>query len=132
MTFVIPVFELSHCNAVTDSTFFRVRQSADALIFPAADEFQPLFCGRKEIICIFAASNTETKRMSTVAMNELWAYLKSLSLSAGNKAWLAERLIESSRADKLAEADEFACFSGSWGDDMPVNEYAESLRCTLI
>ena len=65
--------------------------------------------------------------MSTVAMNELWAYLKSLSLSAGNKAW-----IESLRADKLAETDEFACFSGIWGDDMPVNEYAESLRSAHV
>ena len=94
--------------------------------------FSCFFCARKEIMCNFAASNTETKRMSTVAMNELWAYLKSLSLSAGNKAWLAERLIESSRADKLAETDEFACFSGNWGDDMPVNEYAESLRSAHV
>lgn len=70
--------------------------------------------------------------MSTVAMNELWTYLKSLSLSAGNKTWLAERLIESSRADKLTEADEFACFSGNWGDDVPVNEYADSLRSAHI
>ncbi len=65
-------------------------------------------------------------------MNELWTYLKSLSLSASNKTWLAERLIESSHADKLAEADEFACFTGDWGNDMPVNEYAESLRSAHV
>ena len=27
------------------------------LMFPAADEFQPLFCARKEIMCNFAGVN---------------------------------------------------------------------------
>ena len=33
--------------------------------------------------------------MNTVSMNNLWAYLQGLSLSASNKRWLGERLINS-------------------------------------
>lgn len=31
--------------------------------------------------------------MTTVAMNSLWEFLKSLSLSRRNRKWLAERLV---------------------------------------
>ena len=34
--------------------------------------------------------------MNTVSMNNLWNYLKGPSLSAQNRHWLAERLLESS------------------------------------
>lgn len=40
--------------------------------------------------------------MTTVAMNSLWEFLKSLSLSRRNRKWLAERLIsfdEEKKAD---------------------------------
>ena len=33
--------------------------------------------------------------MNTVSMNNLWAYLQGLSLSASNKRWLGGRLINS-------------------------------------
>lgn len=32
--------------------------------------------------------------MNAVSMNNLWIYLQSLSLTASNRRWLAERLIE--------------------------------------
>ena len=32
--------------------------------------------------------------MNAVAMNNLWTYLQGLSLTAKNKKWLSERLIE--------------------------------------
>lgn len=34
--------------------------------------------------------------MNLVSMNNLWNYLKGLSMSAQNRQWLAERLLESS------------------------------------
>ncbi len=40
--------------------------------------------------------------MTTVAMNSLWEFLKSLSLSRRNRKWLAERLIS---FDEEKEAD---------------------------
>ena len=35
--------------------------------------------------------------MNAVSMNNLWAYLQGLSLTASNRKWLAERLIEVDR-----------------------------------
>ena len=32
--------------------------------------------------------------MNAVSMNNLWAYIQGLSLTASNRKWLAERLIE--------------------------------------
>lgn len=32
--------------------------------------------------------------MNAVSMNNLWAYIQGLSLTANNRKWLAERLIE--------------------------------------
>lgn len=37
--------------------------------------------------------------MTTVAMNNLWAYIQGLSLSKRNRMWLAERLIEPTADD---------------------------------
>ena len=38
--------------------------------------------------------------MTTLAMNNLWNYLQGLSLSAENRQWLAERLIERPRQEE--------------------------------
>ena len=35
--------------------------------------------------------------MNAVSMNNLWAYIQGLSLTASNRKWLAERLIEVDR-----------------------------------
>ena len=32
--------------------------------------------------------------MNTVSMNNLWTYIQGLSLTASNRKWLAEKLIE--------------------------------------
>lgn len=37
--------------------------------------------------------------MNTTTINSLWTYLQSLSLSNRNKQWLAEKLIESTKAN---------------------------------
>ena len=38
--------------------------------------------------------------MNATSLNNLWSYLQGLSLSANNKRWLGERLIESSSTVK--------------------------------
>ena len=44
--------------------------------------------------------------MNTVAMNNLWTYLQGLSLTAKNKKWLSERLIEPQAVDMPVMTDE--------------------------
>ncbi len=41
--------------------------------------------------------------MTTVAMNNLWAYIQGLSLSQRNRKWLAEKLIEPSDDAKTTQ-----------------------------
>ena len=36
--------------------------------------------------------------MTTLAINKLWSFLQSLSMTASNERWLAERLLESANA----------------------------------
>jgi|GEM_PF-1748247 len=46
--------------------------------------------------------------MTTLALNSLWNYIQSLSLSASNKKWLAERLLESNAANKTDASGELS------------------------
>jgi hypothetical protein len=46
-----------------------------------------------KILLIFA-ENKKKMSMNAVSMNNLWAYIQGLSLTASNRKWLAERLIE--------------------------------------
>lgn len=41
--------------------------------------------------------------MTTLAINKLWGFLQSLSLTASNERWLAERLLESANAKSEKE-----------------------------
>ena len=72
--------------------------------------------------------------MNTLSLNNLWSYLQGLSLTASNKRWLGERLIESS-ADKTSLPNEeeqklkklnalFGSWSGEEGEriEAAVNE----------
>ena len=36
--------------------------------------------------------------MTTVALNALWTYIESLGLSAKNRKWLADKLIEPTKS----------------------------------
>ena len=42
--------------------------------------------------------------MSTAALNNLWTYIESMSLSNRSKQWLADKLIESKTPKKEAQA----------------------------
>ncbi|MBR4269567.1 MAG: hypothetical protein IKQ47_07285 [Prevotella sp.] len=44
--------------------------------------------------------------MNAVAMNNLWTYLQGLSLTAKNKKWLSERLLEPKAVDMPVMTDE--------------------------
>ena len=39
--------------------------------------------------------------MTTLAIYKLWSFLQSLSLTASNERWLAERLLESAHAKSV-------------------------------
>lgn len=39
--------------------------------------------------------------MTTLAIYKLWSFLQSLSLTASNERWLAERLLESANAKSV-------------------------------
>ncbi len=43
--------------------------------------------------------------MTTIAINKLWSFLQSLSMTANNERWLAERLLESANAKSKEEGE---------------------------
>ena len=47
----------------------------------------------------FAARKRKGKRMTTVALNNLWNYLQGLKLSKKDREWLADKLIEPTADD---------------------------------
>lgn len=54
--------------------------------------------------------------MTTMAINNLWRFLQSLSMTANNKRWLAQRLLESAEISKTATSvDKQAAFEKSFG-----------------
>ena len=52
------------------------------------------------IICVSLPPRTkEDCIMTTLALNNLWAYIQSLSLPQSDREWLADKLIESAKTD---------------------------------
>ncbi|MBQ8655612.1 MAG: surface protein [Prevotella sp.] len=43
--------------------------------------------------------------MNAVSMNNLWSYLQGLSLTASNRKWLAEKLIETPEKDIMSDKE---------------------------
>lgn len=43
--------------------------------------------------------------MGTVSMNNLWSFIQGLSLTAGDRKWLASKLLEMSDADMIVPKD---------------------------
>ena len=52
-----------------------------------------------ENIGIFAARKRKGKRMTTVALNNLWIYLQGLTLSRKDRDWLAGKLMEATEKE---------------------------------
>lgn len=53
--------------------------------------------------------------MTTLAINKLWSFLQSLSMTANNERWLAERLLESADA-KSKKKEEAKSTVSSWAN----------------
>lgn len=71
--------------------------------------------------------------MSTVALHNLWSYLKGLSLSQSDRTWLANHLVmpttksaETNDESRLEEA--LSNFSGDWGGETDAMTIATELR----
>lgn len=45
--------------------------------------------------------------MTTTALNNLWAYLQTLSLTKKNREWLADRLVEKTEKKVFAEETDY-------------------------
>lgn len=43
--------------------------------------------------------------MNAVSMNNLWSYLQGLSLTANNRKWLAERLVEPQTSSVMSDEE---------------------------
>lgn len=75
--------------------------------------------------------------MSTVALTKLWEYIQALSLSNSNKAWLAEKLLESSTrtegVDDAARTQRFldqVC--GKWIDTEDADKMVKSIYSARV
>ena len=68
--------------------------------------------------------------MTTVALNALWTYIESLGLSAKNRKWLADKLIEptKSRTKATSSSSLRNAFSGNWESDVDSVSYSQMLR----
>ena len=69
--------------------------------------------------------------MTTVALNALWTYIESLGLSAKNRKWLADKLIEPTKSRTKASIGSSSlrnAFSGNWENDVDSVSYAQMLR----
>lgn len=51
--------------------------------------------------------------MQTLSINQLWGFIQSLSMTASNERWLAERLLESANAKMAAAKNDK---SKAWAD----------------
>lgn len=69
--------------------------------------------------------------MTTVALNALWTYIESLGLSAKNRKWLADKLIEPTKSRTKTSTGSSSlrnAFSGNWENDVDSVSYAQMLR----
>jgi hypothetical protein len=58
-----------------------------------------------EKVLIFADRKQKVRDMNAVSMNNLWTYLQGLSLTASNRKWLAERLIEHEKKEVMSDQE---------------------------
>ena len=49
--------------------------------------------------------NEKVRDMNAVSMNNLWTYLQGLSLTASNRKWLAERLVEPENKEIMSDQE---------------------------
>lgn len=63
---------------------------------------------------------------ATISLDGIWNFLQSLSLSASNKEWLGEKLLEEARKEKIEKKESYEDFiwsmCGAWKDDPRTTE----------
>lgn len=71
---------------------------------------------------------------ATISLEGILSFIHSLSLSANNKQWLGEKLLEEARQEQVAKEQSYADFvnslCGSWEDPRSAEEISEELRAT--
>lgn len=72
---------------------------------------------------------------ATISLNAILSFIHSLSLSASNKRWLGEKLIEEAQQEMNKEKQSYADFiesmCGAWKDDSrTAEEISDELRRT--
>lgn len=70
---------------------------------------------------------------ATISLDGIWNFLQSLSLSASNKEWLGEKLLEEARKEKIEKKESYEDFiwsmCGAWNDDpRTTEEIIEDIR----
>ena len=71
--------------------------------------------------------------MSTVALNNLWSYIRGLSLSQSDREWLANKLIMPAtksveESDRIQLEEALAHFHDDWGGEADAMTIATELR----
>ena len=63
---------------------------------------------------------------ATISLDGIWNFLQSLSLSASNKEWLGEKLLEEARKEKIEKKESYEDFiwsmCGAWNEDPRTTE----------
>lgn len=63
---------------------------------------------------------------ATISLDGIWKFLQSLSLSASNKEWLGQRLLEEARKEKAEKKESYEDFiwsmCGAWKNDPRTTE----------
>lgn len=69
--------------------------------------------------------------MTTLALNNLWSYLKGLSLSQSDREWLANKLVMPANPSETAASEErkmnFLKLAGSWSDSAEGEAYYQMM-----
>lgn len=83
-------------------------------------------------ICLFLQLKKKITLMTTFALNNLWTYLKGLSLTQSEREWLANKLImpKDSVSELSAEERkaEFLKMAGIWSESEEGEEYYQMMK----
>lgn len=69
--------------------------------------------------------------MTALAIDKLWSFLQSLSLTANNKRWLAERLMESAKEQSAIienKKDSYKKSFGIWENDPEADLMEQAIK----
>ena len=69
---------------------------------------------------------------ATISLDGILAFIHSLSLSASNKRWLGEKLLEEARKEEAGEITSASKFYGAWKEEdfpqLTVHEMVDEIK----